>query len=174
MADFFSRVGIVAPTDPAAAGQPGPDAGFQPPRPPNQPGVMGAPEGAPKGTVAPTPGMAPSTPPAPGAAPAVAGGVPTAPMVPQVQLPHIPRPHEITSYPGAQVNTPYGPVITDPRTGQAALHFTPEGRQAYAGAIVAMRRRMGASPVAGDPKAPQMQVIPGRVGFDPFSGRYFS
>jgi hypothetical protein len=80
----------------------------------------------------------------------------------------------VAAYPGAQINTPYGPVITDPRTGAHHLHFTPEGKQAYANEIVKMRGRMGPNPAAGSPNAPQMELVPGRVGYDPFSGRFFS
>lgn len=110
-----------------------------------------------------------------GPAPVAGPGAGSDAMTPAaVQFPGIPRRRDVAGLPpGTQAMTPYGPVVTGP-DGEASVQLTPEGKILWAQEKEGLRSRFGMYPLAGDPNAPQPDLTPGRLFYNPFTGEYGS
>lgn len=98
-----------------------------------------------------------------GAAPTAPGGAPTSPS-------GAPG----TAMPGAGVVPPVGPPpigYPDP-SGSGDIILSPEGKLAYQDRIAKARLAFGPYPGADDPTRPAPPLIPGKMFFNPFTGKY--
>jgi hypothetical protein len=68
---------------------------------------------------------------------------------------------------GQQVTTPLGSA-TKHLGEMGNWSLTPEGQESYRRATLRTRERYGSTPFDSDPAAPQPEVVPGRMEFNPY------
>ncbi len=64
------------------------------------------------------------------------------------------------------------PVGYPDPSGSGSVILSPEGKKAYQDRIVKARRAFGPYPGADDPSKPPPPITPGKMFFNPFTGRY--